>query len=201
MTPKARHAKNKARITSYENLLNQDTDEKQKDLSIYIPPGPRLGNIVIEANNISKSFGDKLLYNDLTFQLPAGGIVGIIGANGTGKTTLFKMISDLEKPDSGTFKVGETATVGYMSQSRLDLDGNKTVYELISEGSEVIQLGKREINARAYCGKFNFAGQDQQAKVNLVVVNEIESNSHCFVSQEPTYCYLTNLPTISTLQQ
>ena len=165
MTPKARHAKNKARITSYENLLNQDTDEKQKDLSIYIPPGPRLGNIVIEANNISKSFGDKLLYNDLTFQLPAGGIVGIIGANGTGKTTLFKMISDLEKPDSGTFKVGETATVGYMSQSRLDLDGNKTVYELISEGSEVIQLGKREINARAYCGKFNFAGQDQQAKV------------------------------------
>ena len=165
MTPKARHAKNKARITSYENLLNQDTEEKQKDLSIYIPPGPRLGNIVIEANQISKSFGEKLLYNDLTFQLPAGGIVGIIGANGTGKTTLFKMISDLEKPDEGTFKVGETATVGYMSQSRLDLDGEKTVYELISEGNEVIQLGKREVNARAYCGKFNFAGQDQQAKV------------------------------------
>ncbi len=165
MTPKARHAKNKARITSYESLLNQDTEERQKDLSIYIPPGPRLGNIVIEANNISKSFGDKLLYNDLTFQLPAGGIVGIIGANGTGKTTLFKMISDLEKPDGGTFKVGDTATVGYMSQSRLDLDGDKTVFELISGGSEVIQLGKREINARAYCGKFNFAGQDQQAKV------------------------------------
>jgi ATP-binding cassette ChvD family protein len=165
MTPKARQAKSKARITSYESLLNQDIDERQKDLSIYIPPGPRLGNIVIEADSISKSFGEKLLYNNLTFQLPAGGIVGIIGANGTGKTTLFKMISDLEKPDNGTFKVGDTATVGYMSQSRLDLDGNKTVFELISGGSEVIQLGKREINARAYCGKFNFAGQDQQAKV------------------------------------
>ena len=165
MTPKARHAKNKARITSYENLLNQDTEEKQKDLSIYIPPGPRLGTYRYRSKQHFQIFWRKLLYNDLTFQLPAGGIVGIIGANGTGKTTLFKMISDIEKPDAGSFKVGETATVGYMSQSRLDLDGNKTVYELISGGSEVIQLGKREINARAYCGKFNFAGQDQQAKV------------------------------------
>lgn len=168
MSPKGRHAKSKARITSYEKLLNQKKDELANDLQIYIPPGPRLGNLVIEAKGISKSFEDKLLYSNLNFSLPAGGIVGIIGPNGAGKTTLFKLITGEEKPDSGEFKVGETVSLGYMEQSRLSLDPDKTVYDVISGGQDTIYLGGQEVNARAYVARFNFTGGDQQKKVGML---------------------------------
>lgn len=168
MSPKGRHAKSKARITSYEKLLNQQKDELANDLQIYIPPGPRLGDLVIEAKGISKSYGDKLLYSDLNFSLPAGGIVGIIGPNGAGKTTLFKLITGEEKPDTGEFKVGPTVSLGYMEQSRLSLDGEKTVYDVISGGQEVINLGGQEVNARGYVARFNFTGGDQQKKVGML---------------------------------
>ena len=165
MSPKARQAKNKARITAYEKLLGAEGESLQKDLNLFIPSGNRLGDIVIEAEDVSKTFGDKLLYKGMNFKLPAGGIVGVVGANGTGKTTLFKLITSSEKPDDGSFRVGATANIGYMEQSRLSLDPNKTIYEVISENSDVVRLGNREINARAYVGKFNFSGQDQQKKV------------------------------------
>ncbi|NRA68764.1 MAG: energy-dependent translational throttle protein EttA [Pseudobacteriovorax sp.] len=165
MSPKARQAKNKARITAYEKLLGAEGESLQKDLNLFIPSGNRLGDIVIEAEDVSKTFGDKLLYKGMNFKLPAGGIVGVVGANGTGKTTLFKLITGSEKPDDGSFRVGATANIGYMEQSRLSLDPNKTIYEVISENSDVVRLGNREINARAYVGKFNFSGQDQQKKV------------------------------------
>ncbi len=168
MSPKGRHSKSKARITSYETLLNQKKDELANDLQIYIPPGPRLGNSVLEAKGISKSFEDKLLYSNLNFSLPAGGIVGIIGPNGAGKTTLFKLITGEEKPDSGEFNVGETVSLGYMEQSRLALDPDKTVYDVISGGQDFINLGGQEINARAYVARFNFAGGDQQKKVGML---------------------------------
>ena len=167
MSPKARHAKGKARINAYEELLSQATQEKIKDLEIFIPPGPRLGDIVVEANAVKKGYGATLLVEDMTFMLPPGGIVGIIGPNGAGKTTLFKMITGEEKPDAGTVRLGETVKLGYVDQNRT-LDPEKTIFEEISGGADVILLGTREVNARAYVARFNFSGQDQQKKVGLL---------------------------------
>ena len=164
MSPKARQSKGKARLNRYEELVNQKQDQVADDLEIYIPPGPRLGDVVIEANGISKGFGDNVLYENVNFSLPKGGIVGVVGPNGAGKTTMFKMIIGKEKPDAGSIKVGETVKLGYVDQDR-SLDGNKTVYEIISDGQETIKLGKAEVNARGYCARFNFAGTDQQKKV------------------------------------
>ena len=168
MSPRARQAKSKSRIESYEKLLNQEQTESIKDLKIFIPPGPRLGNLVIEADHVSKNFGGKTLYKDLNFSLPPGGIVGIVGPNGSGKTTLFKMIAGEEQPDNGTFKIGPTVKLGYMKQSRYNLDDKKTVYEMISGGHDVVELGKAEINSRSYVGQFNFTGQDQQKKIGAL---------------------------------
>ena len=164
MAPKARHAKGKARITRYEELLEQKADKQVEDLEIYIPPGPRLGDVVVEAKDISKAYGEKLLFEKLTFSLPRGGIVGVIGPNGAGKTTLFRMITGQVKPDAGTLRIGETVKLGYVDQDRT-LDPKKTVWEVISDGSDTIKLGKTEVNSRAYCGKFNFGGTEQQKKV------------------------------------
>ncbi|MDE3224337.1 MAG: energy-dependent translational throttle protein EttA, partial [Nitrospirota bacterium] len=164
MSPKGRHAKGKARIQRYEDLLSQENEKAADDLEIYIPPGPRLGDIVVEAKGLTKAFGDKLLFESLDFNLPRGGIVGVIGPNGAGKTTLFKMIVGKEKPDAGTLRIGETVTLGYVDQDRT-LDPKKTVWEVISDGSDTIKLGKAEVNSRAYCGKFNFGGTEQQKKV------------------------------------
>ena len=164
MSPKGRHAKGRARITRYEELLGNEQEEAAEALEIYIPPGPRLGDIVIETENLTKTYGDKLLFENMTFSLPRGGIVGVIGPNGAGKTTLFRMITGQVKPDSGTFKVGETIKLGYVDQDRT-LDGSKTVWEVISDGKDTVPLGKSEVNSRAYCGKFNFSGSDQQKKV------------------------------------
>jgi len=164
MSPKARQSKGKARLNRYEELVNQRQDNVAEDLEIYIPPGPRLGDIVVEAQGIGKAFGDNLLYENVQFSLPKGGIVGVIGPNGAGKTTMFKMIIGKEKPDAGSIKIGETVKLGYVDQDR-SLDGNKTVYEIISEGQDTVKLGKTEVNARGYCARFNFAGTDQQKKV------------------------------------
>jgi ATP-binding cassette ChvD family protein len=167
MSPKARQAKSKARISAYETMLNEEQGEKlQDDVRIYLPPGPRLGDIVIRVNDVAKAFGEKLLYEGMTFDLPKGGIVGVIGPNGAGKTTLFRMIAGQEKPDRGTLTIGETVKVGYMEQSRLALDSGKSVYDTLSGGNDVIKLGKREVSARSYVGKFNFTGPDQQKKVS-----------------------------------
>lgn len=168
MSPKGRHAKSKARINSYEALLNQDVEKSSRELEIYIPPGPRLGNVVIEAENVSKAYGDNILMEGMTFLLPPGGIIGIIGPNGAGKTTLFRMIAGQEKPDSGVFKIGETVKIAYVDQSRDDLDPNKTIWEIISDGLDVVQLGKRQVNSRAYVARFNFSGSDQQKKVSML---------------------------------
>ncbi len=168
MSTKGRHAKAKARINAYDSLLNQDVTNQEKDLELFIPPGPRLGTIVIEAENVSKAFGERLLFEDMSFSLPAGGIVGIIGPNGAGKTTLFKMITDLEKPDSGTLKVGDTAKLAYVDQERDTLDPKKSIWEVISEGKDTIQLGKNEVNSRAYVSRFNFSGSDQQKNVSVL---------------------------------
>ena len=168
MSPRARQAKSKSRLESYDKLLNQEQNQSIKDLRIFIPPGPRLGNLVIEAQNVSKNFGEKTLYKDLNFSLPPGGIVGIVGPNGSGKTTLFKMIAEEEKPDSGSFKIGSTVKLGYMKQNRYNLDDKKTVYDMISEGKDVIALGKGEVNSRSYVGQFNFTGQDQQKKIGAL---------------------------------
>ncbi len=168
MSPKGRHAKSKARISAYENLLSRERDEKARDLQIYIPPGPRLGKLVIEAEGVKKSFGDRLLVDNMTFSLPPGGIVGVIGPNGAGKTTLFRMITGQETPDSGTIRVGETVTLGYVDQSRDILDPEKTIWETISEKQDVIVLGDREVNSRAYVSRFNFSGTDQQKKVGRI---------------------------------
>ncbi len=165
MSPKGRHAKAKARLSAYEKLLNQEVKEHEEKLELYIPPGPRLGNKVIEAKNVSKAFGDKLLIENLTFSLPPAGIVGVIGPNGAGKTTLFKMIIGKEKPDSGTFEVGETVKIAYVDQEHDDLKPDDTVWQAITGGHDVILLGGREINSRAYVGKFNFSGTDQQRKI------------------------------------
>ena len=164
MSPKARQSKGKARLNRYEELVNQKQDQLAADLEIYIPPGPRLGDVVVEAKGISKAFGENVLYENVEFSLPKGGIVGVIGPNGAGKTTMFRMIIGKEKPDTGTIKIGETVKLGYVDQDRT-LDPNKTVYEIISEGQDTIMLGKAEVNARGYCARFNFAGTDQQKKV------------------------------------
>jgi energy-dependent translational throttle protein EttA len=165
MNPKGRHAKGKARLSSYEKLISQENREKEEKLEIFIPPGPRLGNKVIEATGVAKAYGDKLLYENLTFSLPPAGIVGIIGPNGAGKTTLFKMITGQEKPDSGTFSVGETVKIAYVDQEHDDLKPEDTVWQAITGGQELILVGGKEINSRAYVSKFNFSGTDQQKKV------------------------------------
>jgi sulfate-transporting ATPase len=166
MSPKGRQAKSKARLSAYDKLVGQEAREKEQKLELYIPPGERLGNKVIEVKGVSKAFGDKLLYENLEFSLPQGGIVGIIGPNGAGKTTLFNMITGREQPDSGTFEVGETVDIAYVDQEHTKLDPNKTVWEVISEGNELIQLGGKEINSRAYVSRFNFGGSDQNKKVS-----------------------------------
>ncbi|MFA7381978.1 MAG: energy-dependent translational throttle protein EttA [Desulfurivibrionaceae bacterium] len=168
MSPKGRHAKSKARIQAYEELLGKEAEKRTKDLEIYIPPGPRLGKIVIETEAISKSFGDRLLFENLTFSLPPGGIVGVIGPNGAGKTTLFKMITGQDQPDSGTIRLGEAVKLAYVDQSRDVLDPEQTIWQAISEGQETITMGDREVNSRAYVGRFNFSGTDQQKKVGLL---------------------------------
>jgi sulfate-transporting ATPase len=168
MNAKGRQAKSKARLTNYEKLLSEDSKEKEAKLELFIPDGPRLGNEVIEANGISKAFGDKLLYENLTFKLPPASILGIIGPNGAGKTTLFRMIMGEEKPDGGTFKVGETVKIGYVDQAHSDLDPNKSIFEVFSGGTEMMDFGGRTINARAYLSKFNFAGGDQSKKVGVL---------------------------------
>ena len=165
MAPRARHAKAKARISAYENLLKEPTPEKLAELQIYIPPGPRLGDVVVEAKNVTKAYGDKILFENLNFSLPRGGIVGVIGPNGAGKTTLFRLITGQEKPDSGEFVVGPTVKIAYVDQLRDSLDPNKTVWEEISGGQEVMMVGNREMNSRAYVSRFNFFGDAQQKKV------------------------------------
>ncbi len=168
MSPKGRQAKGKARINAYETLLGQESQAKLKDLEIYIPPGPRLGNIVVQADNVAKAYGDRLLVEGMTFTVPPGAIVGIIGPNGAGKTTLFRMIIGQEQPDSGTIRLGETVSLAYVDQSRSALDPQKTIWEVISGGEEIIRLGDREFNSRAYVSRFNFSGTDQQKKVGLL---------------------------------
>lgn len=168
MAPKAKQAKGKARLNAYDKLLGEEAKEKEAKLELYIPPGPRLGAKVIEVNAVSKAYGDKLLFENLSFNLPQGGIVGIIGPNGAGKSTLFKLITGQEKPDAGDFEIGETVQLAYVDQEHGSLDPNKTVYEIISGGNEIIKMGNKEINARAYVGKFNFTGSDQEKKVGIL---------------------------------
>ena len=168
MSPKGRHAKGRARITSYEDLLGQEGEKRAKDLEIYIPPGPRLGKTVVEVEGVSKAYGDQLLVEEMSFNLPPGGIVGIIGPNGAGKTTLFRMITGQEEPDSGTIRVGETVKLAYVDQSRDALDPEKSVWEVISDGQEILQLGKQQVNSRAYVSRFNLSGADQQKKVGML---------------------------------
>lgn len=165
MAPKARHAKSKARLSNYDKLASEETGEREARLELFIPPGPRLGNVVIESNNISKAYGDKLLYENLSFSLPPAGIVGIIGPNGAGKTTLFKLITGEETPDSGTFKIGETVKLAYVDQMHKDMDNEKTVFETITGGTDTMLLGNKQINSRAYVSRFNFNGADQQKKL------------------------------------
>jgi ATPase subunit of ABC transporter with duplicated ATPase domains len=165
MNPKGRQAKGKARLGAYEKLLSQEAREREEKLELFIPPGPRLGNKVIEATGVAKAYGDKLLYENLTFSLPPAGIVGIIGPNGAGKTTLFKMIIGKEQPDAGTFTVGETVKIAYVDQEHDDLKPDDTVWQAITGGNELMELGGKQINSRMYVGKFNFTGNDQQKKV------------------------------------
>ena len=195
MAPKGRQAKSKARINAYEALLSHESERVGQDLEIYIPPGPRLGKIVIEAENVSKAMGDKVLMENMNFMIPSGAIVGIIGPNGAGKTTLFKMITGQEKPDSGTLKVGETVKLAYVDQNRDSLEPDKTVYEVISDGQDIIKLGTREINARAYCARFNIMGQDQQKKVDVLSGGErnrvhlakmLKAGANVILLDEPT---------------
>ncbi|WP_322793173.1 energy-dependent translational throttle protein EttA, partial [Bellilinea sp.] len=168
MAPRARHAKSKARIQAYERLLSQENEKAARELEIYLPPGPRLGNLVIEAEHVYKGYGDRLLIEDMSFSLPPGGIIGIIGANGAGKTTLLRMITGQEKPDSGTLRIGETVQMAYVDQSRDVLDPQRTVWEMICDGEDAIRLGEREVNSRAYVARFNFTGADQQKKVGML---------------------------------
>ena len=168
MNPKARQAKNKARLTNYDKLQSEELKDKEEILEIPIPNGPRLGNNVIDAVNVSKAFGDKLLYDDLNFKLPPAGIVGVVGPNGAGKTTIFKMIMDELQPDSGEFVVGETAKVGYVDQSHEDISPEKTIFEVVSDGLDLIEIGNQKVNARAYISKFNFSGSDQNKKVGVL---------------------------------
>ncbi|HSJ69968.1 MAG TPA: ATP-binding cassette domain-containing protein, partial [Anditalea sp.] len=195
MSPKARQSKGKARLSAYDRLVGEDAKEREAKLELYIPPGPRLGSKVIEVNNVSKAFGDKLLFEDLSFSLPQGGIVGVIGPNGAGKSTLFKMITGNEKPDSGNFEVGETVQLAYVDQEHDTLDPNKTVYQLISDGNEYVKLGNKEMNARAYVSKFNFGGGDQEKKVGVLSGGErnrvhlamtLKENGNLLLLDEPT---------------
>jgi ATPase subunit of ABC transporter with duplicated ATPase domains len=168
MSPRGRHAKSKARISSYETLLAQESETHARDLEIYIPPGPRLGNVVIEVDGVSKAYGDRLLVEDMSFAVPPGAIVGIIGPNGAGKTTLFRMIAGQETPDKGTIRIGETVKLAYVDQSRDVLNPDKNIWEVISDGKDTIQLGARQVNSRAYVARFNFTGTDQQKKVGML---------------------------------
>lgn len=195
MSPRARHAKSKARLQNYDTMMNEDTKQKEEKLEIFIPNGPRLGNKVIDAVKIKKAFGDKLLFDDLNFQLPPAGIVGIIGPNGAGKTTLFRMILGSEKPDAGEFEVGETVQVGYVDQAHAEIDPNKTVWEAISEGAEFIELGGKQFNSRAYVSRFNFSGTDQSKKVGVLSGGErnrlhlaltLKSQANVLLLDEPT---------------
>jgi len=195
MSPKGRRAKSKARISAYEELLGQEKEKLSNELEIYIPPGPRLGKQVIEAEGVKKSFSDKLLVEDLTFSLPPGGIVGIIGPNGAGKTTLFKMIAKLDSPDSGSINVGESVKLAYVDQERDSLDPEKSIWETISGGQDTILLGDKNINSRAYVGRFNFSGSDQQKKVGVLSGGErnrvhlaqmLKSESNVLLLDEPT---------------
>ena len=195
MAPKARHAKSKARIKAYESLLNQEAEKQSSALEIYIPPGPRLGDVVIEAENVSKGYGDKLLFEGLSFKLPPGGIVGVIGPNGAGKTTLFRLITGQDRADGGSFKTGSTAQLGYVDQSREALDANKNIWEEISDGQDTIQLGARQVNSRAYVARFNFSGADQQKKVGGLSGGErnrvhlakmLKSGANVLLLDEPT---------------
>ena len=167
MSPKGRHTKSQARISAYENLMSQDTQRRERELELFIPPGPRLGGVVIAAETVSKAFADKLLVENMSFSLPPGGIVGVIGPNGAGKTTLFRMITGQESPDSGVFRVGKTVQLAYVDQSR-DLDSEKTIWEEISGGNDQVELGKRLVNSRAYVARFNFSGSEQQKKVGML---------------------------------
>ncbi len=194
-SPKARQAKSKARITAYEELLKKSVEKAPDAGQIIIPPGPRLGNLVLEAEHLSKAFGNKLLFDDLSFRLPAGGIVGVIGPNGAGKTTLMRIITGQEKPDGGTFRIGETVKLGYVDQSRDALDDSKTVWQEISGGMDILTLGKREVNSRSYVSQFNFKGSDQQKKVGVLSGGErnrvhmakmLKSGANVLLLDEPT---------------
>lgn len=168
MSPKARQTKSKARISAYEKLLSKESQSQSRELSIFIPPGPRLGNVVVEAEGVSKAFGDRLLVEDMSFLLPPGGIVGVIGPNGAGKTTLFNMITGNESPDSGSLRIGETVSLAYVDQSRESLDPEKSIWEVISDGEDKLQLGDVEVNSRAYVARFNFTGSQQQKSRHAV---------------------------------
>ena len=195
MAPKARHAKGRARVTAYQQLLDARPEEVARELEIYIPPGPRLGDVVIEARGLSKGYGDRLLIDDASFTIPPGAIVGVIGANGAGKTTLFRMIVGEEAPDAGSLRLGDTVQLAYVDQSRAALDPGKTVFDVISDGLDEISLGRVKVNARAYCGKFNFAGGDQQKRVSELSGGErnrvhlarmLKSGANVLLLDEPT---------------
>ena len=195
MSPKARQAKSKARITAYEALANQENEKTTDDLRLFIPPGPRLGDVVIRFENVAKEYDDKLLYEKLNFDLPRGGIVGIVGPNGAGKTTLFRMICGQEQPNQGKITIGETVKLGYMEQSRLSLDPNKTVYDVISGGQDVVKLGRREVNGRAFVGRFNFTGPDQQKAVSELSGGERNRLQLALLIREEANVILLDEPT------
>jgi ATPase subunit of ABC transporter with duplicated ATPase domains len=195
LSPKARQSKSKARIGAYEQMLNEDQREREQDLEIQIPPGPHLGDVVIEAENLGKGFGEKILMEEVNFRLPPGGIVGIIGPNGAGKTTLFRMITGQQQPDSGSLKIGSTVELGYVDQSRDSLRDDHTVYQEISDGHDTLELGKRKVNARAYVNRFNFRGPDQEKKVGVLSGGErnrvhlaklLRRGSNVLLLDEPT---------------
>ena len=195
MSPKGRHAKSKARINDYEKLMSEESEKRSETLELYIPPGERFGDIVIEAHDVSKAYGDKLLFENLEFSLPKGGIVGVIGPNGAGKTTLFRLITGQETADAGDFKVGETVKLGYVDQSRDSLNDKKTVFDEIADGLDLVQLGKREMNSRAYVSRFNFSGADQQKHVGRLSGGErnrvhlakmLKTGANVILLDEPT---------------
>lgn len=195
MSPKGRHTKSKARISSYESLLSRESEERAKDLQIYIPAGPRLGDIVIEASGITKSYGNNVLVEDMSFSLPPGGIVGIVGPNGAGKTTLFKMVTGQETPEKGTIKVGETVKLAYVDQTREKLDPNKTIWEMISGGNDIVKVGNKEFNSRAYTAKFNFSGADQQKKIGVLSGGERNRVNIAMMLKEGANVLLLDEPT------